>query len=673
MNWWPTFSNVLPAAIAAGVAIPSLLLLYFLKLRRRQVSVPSTLLWKKSVQDLQVNSPFQRLRRNLLLLLQMLLLIALLLALSNPITFYQPGAAENTVILIDRSASMNVRDVDGKSRLDEAKRRAIDLVENMPRGARAMVIAFDDSAQTVQTFTSDAPALRSAISDIRPTDRLGKLKLAYQLADAQGQFVENAGSAQSMQRVFLYSDGRVSDQRELALRGELLFESLGDPQSGNVAIVAMSGRRNFDRPTEVQVFARLANYGPTPVDADVQLSVSPIDPAKPSSDDFAIRQARTGLRLLPERWTDKQRQDAEQRGEGARSSVEFTLDISTAAVIKLEQMTKSGDMLPQDDIGMVVIPPPKVLSVALVTDGNYFLERAIRSLNLNKPAILTPSEWETNQPTDVDVVMFDRYVPRYRPASGNFIWFGAFPSDLALKQSVDDQKRGLFMNDVEVLDWKRDHPILRHLSLGKLFVAEAMRLDVPLQSDVLIDGTAGALAVLHREARSTHLLVGFDVLQSNWPLRISFPVFLHNSLQYIAFGSDLSVRESYRPGATPRIGRADLDKALAGAREIRLVTPSGNKTIPVPTTGDFAVPPLDLVGLYRFDPIVAQHERIAVNLLDDVESNIEPLSAAPGDIGQIVRTDAGRSQLQLWWWILAIIGVPLLMVEWWVYTRRVHA
>jgi hypothetical protein len=82
---------------------------------------------------------------------------------------------------------------------------------------------------------------------------------------------------------------------------------------------------------------------------------------------------------------------------------------------------------------------------------------------------------------------------------------------------------------------------------------------------------------------------------------------------------------------------------------------------------------LDLVGLYRFDPIVAQHERIAVNLLDDVESNIEPLSAAPGDIGQIVRTDAGRSQLQLWWWILAIIGVPLLMVEWWVYTRRVHA
>src|SRR5687768_12616524 len=105
MNWFPTFPNWGMAAIAAGIAIPSLLLLYFLKLRRREMTVPSTILWKKAVQDLQVNSPFQKLRRNLLLLLQMLLLAALLLALSNPITFYRPGAGEQSVILIDRSAS----------------------------------------------------------------------------------------------------------------------------------------------------------------------------------------------------------------------------------------------------------------------------------------------------------------------------------------------------------------------------------------------------------------------------------------------------------------------------------------------------------------------------------------------------------------------------------------
>src|SRR5437762_6876361 len=107
MSWFPTFLNPWMAALAGAVVIPSLLILYFLKLRRRQMEVSSTILWKKAVQDLQVNSPFQKLRKNLLLLLQMLLLAALLLALSNPISSYRPGAGENTVILIDRSASMN--------------------------------------------------------------------------------------------------------------------------------------------------------------------------------------------------------------------------------------------------------------------------------------------------------------------------------------------------------------------------------------------------------------------------------------------------------------------------------------------------------------------------------------------------------------------------------------
>src|SRR3954465_13969831 len=117
MSYFPTFLNPWTAAAAAAVAIPALLVLYFLKLRRREMAVSSTLLWKKAVQDLQVNAPFQKLRRNLLLLLQLLLLLFLLLALSRPVTFFQPGAGKSTVLLIDRSASIATRDAGGgKSR-----------------------------------------------------------------------------------------------------------------------------------------------------------------------------------------------------------------------------------------------------------------------------------------------------------------------------------------------------------------------------------------------------------------------------------------------------------------------------------------------------------------------------------------------------------------------------
>src|SRR5215211_9352796 len=122
MSFLPTFLNPWTAALAGAIVIPSLLVLYFLKLRRREMAVSSTLLWKKAVQDLQVNAPFQKLRRNLLLLLQLLLLFLLLLALSRPVTKYTQVAGKTTVLLIDRSASMSASDPElkGKTRLDEA-------------------------------------------------------------------------------------------------------------------------------------------------------------------------------------------------------------------------------------------------------------------------------------------------------------------------------------------------------------------------------------------------------------------------------------------------------------------------------------------------------------------------------------------------------------------------
>src|SRR3954464_3282467 len=70
-------------AVLAGIPV-GIIALYFLKLRRRPVQVPSTLLWRRSLEDLHVNSLFQRLRRNLLLFLQLAAIFLVMLALAGP-------------------------------------------------------------------------------------------------------------------------------------------------------------------------------------------------------------------------------------------------------------------------------------------------------------------------------------------------------------------------------------------------------------------------------------------------------------------------------------------------------------------------------------------------------------------------------------------------------------
>src|SRR5688572_25890273 len=124
-----TWLTPLLAGIAAAIAVPSLIILYFLKLRRRDVEISTTLLWKKTIQDLQANAPFQRLRRNILLLLQLIVLGAALCAIGQPQIMGRPVSAQRHVILIDRSASMQATDAGSaeapRSRLDQARDEAL--------------------------------------------------------------------------------------------------------------------------------------------------------------------------------------------------------------------------------------------------------------------------------------------------------------------------------------------------------------------------------------------------------------------------------------------------------------------------------------------------------------------------------------------------------------------
>ena len=161
--------------------IPVVILLYLLKLRRTEIVIPSTMLWLKSLHDLTANAPFQRLRKNLLLFLQILILLLVVAALARPFVRAEGVVGTNLCVLIDHSASMQTQEGD-VTRLDLAKEGALEMVDALKGGDKMMVVAFAEKAQVLCEFTDDRVHLRRAIRSITPSDTRTRIRAAMLVA-----------------------------------------------------------------------------------------------------------------------------------------------------------------------------------------------------------------------------------------------------------------------------------------------------------------------------------------------------------------------------------------------------------------------------------------------------------------------------------------------------------
>ena len=200
-----------------------IILLYFLKLKRKPLQVPSTFLWRKSIEDLHVNSLFQWLRDNILLFLQVLTVLALIYAILAPQLHGRASESKHYVLMIDNSASMAATDV-APSRLEAAKDEALAEIDAQGDNDFGMVIAFHSTAEIVQSYTNDRGVLRQRIRDIVQTQGTTRIEDALSLADslanpnrptdADSGTTSATASEGIATRVHLYSDGGFPDVKE---------------------------------------------------------------------------------------------------------------------------------------------------------------------------------------------------------------------------------------------------------------------------------------------------------------------------------------------------------------------------------------------------------------------------------------------------------------------------
>jgi len=670
-----TFISPWTALIAGTAAVGLLVALYFLKLKRQEVQISSTLLWQRAVQDLQVNAPFQRLRRNILLLLQLLAVLAVLAALARPI-LQARGEGKRYVLLIDRSASMNATDVGGTSRLAEAKRQARVLIESMrskmsfaldDRSDQAMVIAFDAHAKVLCNFTADKSQLLAAVDAIEPTDCRSSLAEAVTVAGAfatsAGEDANNRPAVEAAELV-LFSDGRIGDLDAVVTdTDKVQFHCIGpaaDEKIDNVAIVAMQARRSYERPDEVTVFAAVANFGSAPVKCDVQLSV-----------DGNIRSIRPV-------------EAPAMTGEGDKAtpgkvSVTFTLTHPGSAGLEVRLLKR--DSLSSDNAAWAILAPPRKLNVLLVTTGNPALEAALRACSLARLDQLTRIEFES---TDLPALMakrsYDLVVLDGRGSGaaegaepwlydaaklprGQYLIFGPPGTGLAVTSQL---KTG---GDV-IVDWQGRHPVLQHVDLSRLFISGGRRLKLPRDARTLAEFSDGPAMAVVRRRGSVFLLAGFDVMESNWPFEVGFVLFCYNSTRFL--GMEIGQGENI---STP-VGSALTVQAAAGAAqgtEAELLGPGDlEATLKADSAGTFRYPKAARVGEYVVTAPNRTGERFAVNLLDPRESDIRPR----GELvisGQQVQAQQGvRKANQDLWPLLAMIALALVCVEWWVYNSKVR-
>lgn len=612
---------IAPAALAFAALMPLIILLYFLKLRRTPVVVSSTLLWIKSMQDLTANAPFQRLRRNLLLLLQLLAIALLILGLARPFARAQGSAGRNVCLLVDRSASMQAIEGAG-TRLDEAKARALEIVDGMQRGDKVMLVAFADQAEVLAELTDDTARLRALIRGLAPADTRTRIRDALFLAHSLQSSVPDL-------HVVLLSDGRVGDLDQLGTREyRLTYVAVGSSRD-NAGIVAFSVRDPLEGAGPRQAFVQVHNE--SEADLETTLTVT-LDDAPLAIEPLACP-------------------------GGAQTEIAFDLPRIDRGVLRAE--LDVDDALAVDDVAWAVIRPGAEIRTLLVSEPTsataFYLQRVLAHDARVSLSVTAPGDHAGGD--GFDLVILDGVAPQADAMpSGALVILNAVPEALGVTETG-------VLDRPPILAYDREHPLMRFLNPENVGIARTRLLTLPESARVLMSTTGGPLIADLSRGGQPIALVAFDLSDSDWPLKLSFPLFFQNLLSWV-----------------PRSRDAGDATVLAG-RPLTLPPstdhPTAEVTRPDGQTEPVRLDPLRSVyyantsqtGVYTVR-IGSDVEQYAVNLTDATESRIAPASEVQAGPASAAAQVGGVRELREYWRHLVLLALATLALEWWIYSRR---
>lgn len=649
------------AVLGAGAAV--LTVLYVLKQQRRRVEVPFARLWQQVLNQSDATSLWRRLLRWLSLLIQLVVLALLVTALGDP-RLGRGKAGRSLVLLIDASASMQAvlpagAGPPGLTRLGRAKEQARALIGGLSGDDLAVVVALDGQPAPQGGLSYDERELVAQVDAVTARDTPADLQAALMLAEALLAGRENP-------TVILFSDGGFEAAAlggappGLQVRFQPVLSGAAPTvgATGNAAITAFSVRRYRRNRLSYEVLISLGWF--------------------PAAGSGGERQ-KVVLELVQEgEIVDVQELELAAGVQEAKLYPNLS-----GAGVRLEARLRlpggTSDLLPLDDRAYAVLPERKRQRVLIVTRGNLFLEGALLAAGAGEENHLviekvTPAAYDVERAARYDVVVFDAFTP---PAA---------PDAHALY--LDPQRDGPFAIAADlkrplITDAESAHPVLRWVSLSDINMTRSSVFKLAPGDRALAAMLKQPLIVAREQvgrsgATRRSVAVGFDLRQSDLPLRVAFPVLLMNAMDWFAGDVDDDLG-SYRTGRTWRVPLAAArGKGARGAATEALqltqadLTLPGGEVVPVPVHEGHALYYGQRVGFYNLRPAgLAVPLLWAANLADVTESMaaLRPTLQLGG--ATLSPPDASQRAIrrELWPYLL-LLALAILALEWWSYHRR---
>ncbi|MDE7445268.1 MAG: VWA domain-containing protein [Lachnospiraceae bacterium] len=519
------FENLWPLFFLA--AVPVIIILYLLKPKGEDYRISSNLLWQKLLKNEQSKTFFEKFVHNLLMYLQILIIVLLVIALMSPFIKADGPGGGRKILLLDTSGSMQHMTDSGKNRLEEAIGQACDYVRTAENTRFSIVTEDALGAKLLAVDIADADSLIRTLQNITCSDSGGDLAGAQDILDTlMGDEEENAAD------LIVYTDGEgASGFEELSSGAKKELYVVGEASS-NVANEYTVFTAREDGTYDVMV--SVANYS----DAEVSFDVSLYDEGETL---IALEQ----MHLAPSESTFCLFEQVDWQGETLKSC--------------LDGIAFSGgvsDSLLKDNVSEAVKSRKNQVNGLLVGEGNTFIEKAYSALTGESIA-----KAETDASEDYNVVIYDAgQIPR---AEGtNRLIFG----DAGNKSIETLENVVLNMTDCD---------LTAGLSEFTIGVNTAYCFALPEGAKSFAEYNGKCVGYYRELDDGKEVVVGFDIRESDFPLRAEFPVFLANAIIYLTDTSWLASNVYYageeivlQPWAEPDLLSFDRRPKEAGLYKI---------------------------------------------------------------------------------------------------------